>query len=62
MTVVCSLVTSNGTCVHVFRHDYCDDYLQILPLTKDTSKTPIGGPLASVEDRRMRSVQGMKGR
>lgn len=35
-------------CVHVFLHDYCDDYPQILPLTKDTSKMTIGGPLASV--------------
>jgi hypothetical protein len=33
-------------CVHVFLH--CDDYPQILPLTKDTSKMTIGSPLASV--------------
>ena len=47
-------------CLPVFLHDYCDVCPHILPLTKDTSKMPIGGPLASVEDRRMRFLQGIK--
>jgi len=49
-------------CVHVLLRDYCGDYPQIFPLIKDTSKTPIGGPLGSAEDRRMRFAQGIKGR